>query len=991
MRNWHHKVIKINEARNLLNTANSLGSSDIYIGVIEEEIIEFEKLNNANYPLSLSNYKPAHSSFSDILGTKKVFFRGKVKVNSKFNHEITADLLKSMHKTCVSGIISGNTDSLNLIEGICPNIRIIDSSNFQDSLFLALINSYTNGNVKSPLAGIINAVDLLNNGAEENDYYSNKSASVISCSFDVKLDSLKIDFILKELFAYARDGRGTLVIVSSGNGDKSTGIGFEINNNVGSINYRATVYTKKALIVGASKVLLNQNQLNQNSGLTTIFEEKKADYSNFGKRIDLCAPSGPDAYPSRNDINIYAPTIINGGDIGTAEQVFNVIVNGNPGSDELILENIKGVFKGQSLELGFSNSYNHEIRFIKNVSLVPNTNNVKVTLDSALKFTDNVSATGNFNIVGTSSKLLILKKGASRYTDSNGVFFENRLKLDNLKGINPTLAKPQKVYIYHPSYNLLGIETEIVSILNLNTNSVEIKDSLSNLKSTLQSSLSANLFNSLSFNNLIVIPDQISFSAFYRNGYEVSDVKDIVGFFVGQQVLVKKNGSSEERVGTITGITYISVYMEHCPGNPGDSYTIKSLAYGNFTSKFSGTSAATPIVSGLAGLILSANNSLNAVEIKHILKVTTDQIGDVTYNDAPSSVTEYNYGYSIHKKFGTGRVNAEKAIKLALNWHKPDNQQSLPFPEIPVEKPILAIADKLSGGYSGNLVNVPSTEPVDSPDIWFNVLGTSPTLPSLTNPLNRIDTSKDQKLFIKVRNSGNRNTFQECDIRVYVAFTDEVNPAFPFPTMWYDQADVKLLSVVELPIINSNSEIVVPIEWKNIAAFWNTYNKQDSATGLRKRAYILVHVSPFDGIDSVVMTDNLRNNKQLTCKEIIVTHNGVSDRTACLPGNKLDITVGTELVSKSFDLAMENVLASELDTIKIKAIKKDRQTQVTDEIVFKKIGTVWAIESGSGDWIEFQTPTELATNYNGYKNIVFPHTINVNQEEQEVKLTIENA
>ena len=209
--------------------------------------------------------------------------------------------------------------------------------------------------------------------------------------------------------------------------------------------------------------------------------------------------------------------------------------------------------------------------------------------------------------------------------------------------------------------------------------------------------------------------------------------------------------------------------------------------------------------------------------------------------------------------------------------------------------------------------------------------------------------------------------------------------------MWYDQADVKLLSVVELPIINSNSEIVVPIEWKNIAAFWNTYNKQDSATGLRKRAYILVHVSPFDGIDSVVMTDNLRNNKQLTCKEIIVTHNGVSDRTACLPGNKLDITVGTELVSKSFDLAMENVLASELDTIKIKAIKKDRQTQVTDEIVFKKIGTVWAIESGSGDWIEFQTPTELATNYNGYKNIVFPHTINVNQEEQEVKLTIENA
>src|SRR5690606_14661228 len=107
-------------------------------------------------------------------------------------------------------------------------------------------------------------------------------------------------------------------------------------------------------------------------------------------------------------------------------------------------------------------------------------------------------------------------------------------------------------------------------------------------------------------------------------------------------------------------------------------------------------------------------------------------------------------------------------------------------------------------------------------------------------------------------------------------------------------------------------------------------------TGLRKRAYILAHIAPFDGLPSEVQLDNLRRNKQLTCKEIIVTHNGVSDRTAFLPGKKLDITVGQELVEKTFDLSLENITETALTATKIKAIKKSREYPEAppEEVIF---------------------------------------------------------
>lgn len=70
---------------------------------------------------------------------------------------------------------------------------------------------------------------------------------------------------------------------------------------------------------------------------------------------------------------------------------------------------------------------------------------------------------------------------------------------------------------------------------------------------------------------------------------------------------------------------------------------------------FGGTSGATPIVVGICALMLSANPNLTAKEVKDILQKTADKIGD------PS---EYINGHS--RKYGYGRVNADKAVAEAI-------------------------------------------------------------------------------------------------------------------------------------------------------------------------------------------------------------------------------------------------------------------------------------------------------------------------------------
>lgn len=77
----------------------------------------------------------------------------------------------------------------------------------------------------------------------------------------------------------------------------------------------------------------------------------------------------------------------------------------------------------------------------------------------------------------------------------------------------------------------------------------------------------------------------------------------------------------------------------------------------NYTD-FNGTSSATPIVAGIAGLVLSANPNLRESRVREIIKTSADKVGNVPYHEGHND------------RMGFGRVNALNAVKAALALSK---------------------------------------------------------------------------------------------------------------------------------------------------------------------------------------------------------------------------------------------------------------------------------------------------------------------------------
>jgi thermitase len=82
----------------------------------------------------------------------------------------------------------------------------------------------------------------------------------------------------------------------------------------------------------------------------------------------------------------------------------------------------------------------------------------------------------------------------------------------------------------------------------------------------------------------------------------------------------------------------------------------------DYTLFFNGTSAATPHVAGLAGLILSLNPSLTNVEVRKIISETTDKINQPAYVYVPTAGKPFG---TWNNDVGYGRINAERALLVA--------------------------------------------------------------------------------------------------------------------------------------------------------------------------------------------------------------------------------------------------------------------------------------------------------------------------------------
>jgi subtilisin family serine protease len=938
MRNWHHIIIKLPQAISKIPLR-----SPINIGVMEGDV-EYEMLSS---PDTFGfNYQAVNEGLKDVSRKKLLHFSP----SSPVRPVLKTLLNSSTHATSVAGVIAANKNINLPIEGVLSDSSI---SNFKNSPVNFLINSgiewhiYENNRIALNTRDVNLNLDniklslytyLFDSGftsEQANVPVINSSIAYSSGCWEgannSETKSIKnsFNYLFDTILAYSRNGRGTLICLAAG------------NNNMETTHEQFLSNYDYPFIVAAS-CLTNGTTITNSS-------EIRAGYSSYGERVDMCAPSSG-SFDSQNSPikrRVFTTTNKFCGDIGTDNEVYKYTITSVIGNNQIGLNSINGLFAGNCLELGDPIADEHEVLIIKSID----------SINKVVTFTEDRYFTLNIALLGHEVRVAVLK--------NNGSITGNQILLNNPKGLGHV---GQKFFVGN---NQIGHYASISSVIN---------GTIFEFNPQIPTSLTLPA-------NYDIIPDQVILNiqshtrisgepSTYLFQINQNDSAKLKSLFKGELVLILGQFNDGTNVFDVSLKAHIEeivfsnnqLKIEKINLDYITITEIKTIGYGSYTSSFGGTSSASPLLAGVSGLLLQANPNLNVLELKHILKSTAVKIGTNSYS-IENNVSRKNYGYIVNNKLGAGRVNAEAAVQLALDWHDPAKA---------VQKPNLQIADKLNGT---TIESVPYTDPVDSPDIWVKPLQNPGPI-----PLNTIDTSIDQKIYVKIRNTGTRQSFKECDLRVLIAFTDEVDPAFPFPGKWYDQADVKLLSVKEIPIILPGTEVDIEIEWKNIAEKWNDWNPLTN--GKRKKAYILAHIAPFDGKSEEVDITNIRKNKQLSCKEIIVSHNEIGSGTTYVPGNSLNITVGTEVVAKRFNLSMENVLTTDLDSLKIKATRKNSADGSLETVLYKKTGSTWSIESGTPDWITFENPTIATAVHPNYRNAVFPHTLKVNDDEKEIKLEI---
>lgn len=82
-----------------------------------------------------------------------------------------------------------------------------------------------------------------------------------------------------------------------------------------------------------------------------------------------------------------------------------------------------------------------------------------------------------------------------------------------------------------------------------------------------------------------------------------------------------------------------------------------------FTSRFGGTSSATPTVAGVCALVISANPSLSSMQLKDILQRTANKELLISSETQVNEPGDFNNGFSLW--FGHGKVDAAKAVSEA--------------------------------------------------------------------------------------------------------------------------------------------------------------------------------------------------------------------------------------------------------------------------------------------------------------------------------------
>ena len=198
------------------------------------------------------------------------------------------------------------------------------------------------------------------------------------------------------------------------------------------------------------------------------------------------------------------------------------------------------------------------------------------------------------------------------------------------------------------------------------------------------------------------------------------------GFMTG----IDANGDTENLEGIATadqtgqpGYNFDEIRIRGCGRGEPDPFMIANGL--DYTTCFSGSSAAAPIVSGVVGLMLSLNPDLTRVEVTETLHHTADKIE--YFDGCTPALNPANYSpclvvpESRSDTHGYGRVNAFAAL------------QQVPVPVIVDESERYEIGFRagltmMSGANTDYALNVPGAGPRAAPVIYFDWFPNSSSL-----------------------------------------------------------------------------------------------------------------------------------------------------------------------------------------------------------------------------------------------------------------------
>ncbi len=267
------------------------------------------------------------------------------------------------------------------------------------------------------------------------------------------------------------------------------------------------------------------------------------------------------------------------------------------------------------------------------------------------------------------------------------------------------------------------------------------------------------------YNKVIDNSGEFETERYYLTDYNKSDV-----LFKGRKVILIGFGVDYVAcriltiltVGKENGNFYVTLDNTIDIAN-GNIYTI----YGDYIiENVEGTSFATPIVTGVAALMLSVNPNLNWLEVRKILRDTATK-DNLILKDSKDGISHFKDGFC--QAYGYGMVNAENAVIKADGY----------------------------GHYDLSIENV--------------------------------DQSNSKKITITVKNvaESNVSSIEGAELRCLLRYVSSDNPQFTFPDFWMENnIDTYLLDTKDIEVLAKGDSVDYSIKKSEIEKYLKAIDKK---------------------------------------------------------------------------------------------------------------------------------------------------------------------